>query len=305
MILELRHLRSLQAIHEAGNLALAAQRLHLTQSALSHQIKTIEHYFDTALFLRKNKPLRFTPAGQRLLKLALHVLPDIAAAEAELKRIAGGEAGRLHITIECHSCFEWLVPTLDHYRQQWPEVEVDIRLGTAFDPMPSLSNGDIDLVITSDQQQLAGLSFQPLFEFEGLVVMNNAHPLTERDWIAAEDFNNEVLITYPVPEQRLDIFKCFLHPNQVKPKAVRQVELTAMILQLVVHKRGIAVLPDWLLAEYLNRQYISARPIGECGMKGQLYAAVRQTQLDAPYLKAFIDLAKQRKFMRAVPVDGV
>ena len=63
-MIELRHLRSLQAIDTTGSLAQAAEQLHLTQSALSHQIKTLEHYFDVSLFHRQNKPLTLTAAGQ-------------------------------------------------------------------------------------------------------------------------------------------------------------------------------------------------------------------------------------------------
>lgn len=295
MIIELRHLRSLQAIHQTGSLSRAAGQLHLTQSALSHQIRTLEDYFDVGLYYRQHKPLKLTAAGKSLLELAQQVLPQVEAVDYKLKRMASGNSGRLHITIECHSCFEWLIPALDQYRQQWQEVEVDIRLGINFDPMPALSGGDIDLVITSDRITHPHIVFEPLFEYEAMVVMANDHALAIKASVGPEDFRQQTLITYPVAQDRLDIFNRFLSPAGVMPANIRQSELTAMIIQLVASRRGIAVLPDWVLEEYLQRDYISARPLsipGHDGMKGTLYAALRHQEAGQEYLQGFVDLAR-------------
>jgi len=298
MFLELRYLRSLKAIEETGSLVKAAERLHLTQSALSHQIKTVEHYFDIQLYQRKNKPLRLTIAGQRLLNLAHKVLPEVENAEYEMKRLAGVDSGRLHITIECHSCFEWLVPTLDHYRKRWPEVEVDIRLGNSFEPIKALSNEEIDLVITTDKVDLNDIAFEPLFDYEALCIMANDHLLTAKAYLQAEDFSDETLITYPVEKQRLDIFTHFLNRQKKSPRQIRQSELTVMILQLVASGRGIAVLPDWVVKDYIERDYVAAKPLGEQGMQGTLFAAVRQREVVQEYLKDFILLAREGLYLR-------
>ena len=125
-MLELRHLNTLLAIREAGSLVEAAERLHVTQSALSHQLKDLEHRLGVALIVRRTRPIRFTPAGQRVLELARQVLPRVRRTETELRRLAAGRSGRLHIAIECHSCFQWLMPALDRFREGWPEVELDL-----------------------------------------------------------------------------------------------------------------------------------------------------------------------------------
>ena len=294
MFLEIRHLRSLQAIYETGSLAQAAERLCVTQSALSHQIKSLEHYFDVPLYLRKHKPLRLTTAGEQLLQLAQQILPQMAKAESRLRQLADGETGRLHIAVECHSCFEWLMPTLDVYRQQWPDVEVDIRLGMSFDPVPALSRGEVDLVITSDQQNVDGIMFKPLFDFEARAVLPNNHPLCKKAYIEADDFKHETLLIYPVEQSRLDIFNKLLNPAGITPAQIRQVELTMMILQLVASHRGIAVLPDWLLSDFVARQYITSKPLSKQGMKGTLYAAVRESEIDAAYMQAFLQLSMKK-----------
>lgn len=292
MPIEIRHLRSLMAIHDTGNLSRAARRLHLTQSALTHQIKTLEHHFDTPLFYRR-RPLQLTPAGHRLLELAQEVLPRVERVERQLREMAAGRTGRLHITIECHACFEWLLPLLDTYRTACPEVEVDIRLGMSFDPLPPLLRGDIDLVITSDPLPMAEVVFERLFDYEARLIVSMTHRLAGRDHVTAADLARETLITYPVERKRLDVFTRFLEPAGVEPAATRQVELTAMILQLVAAGRGVAVLPDWVLHSAASPG-LHTLSLGRRGLHGTLYAAVRQQECNAEYLRRFLEMARQR-----------
>jgi len=293
MFLEVRHLRSLRAIQETGNLARAAERLHVTQSALSHQIKSLEQYFEAQLFLRNSKPLRLTAAGERLIELARQVLPLGENAENDLRRVARGELGRLHIAIECHACFEWLAPVLNRYRRQWPQIEVDIRVGVSFEALPALQKGEVDLVISSDPVKSSDLQFAELFDYEALLVMPADHRLVGKKRIQPADLAEETLITYPVNRQRLDVFSRFLQPAGVEPAAVRQSELTSVILLLVASGRGVAVLPDWVLREAEQAGTLATRPLGSRGMKGTLYAAVRRAEFDTAYLQDFIALARR------------
>lgn len=294
MFLELRHLRSLVAIEEESNLARAADRVHITQSALSHQIKAMERYYGTPLFLRNTKPLRLTSAGHKILELARRVLPEIARTEKELLRVAQGDSGRLHIAIECHACFEWLMPVLDAYKKSWPQVEVDIRVGVSFDPLPALQKGEIDLVVSSDPLELKDVIFTPLFEYEARLVIAADHTLAKKQYIRPADLASETLITYPVQRQRLDVFTRFLQPAGVEPLAVRQAELTAVILLLVASQRGVAVLPDWVFDETTQKSSLTTRPLTKHGMKGTLYAAVRRPEQGLPYLREFVVLARAR-----------
>ncbi len=298
MFIETRHLRSLQAIHAAGSLAKAAEGLHLTQSALSHQIKALERYFDIALFLRNTKPLTLTPSGHMLVHLAQQVLPQIETAEADLKRVASGEAGRLHIAIECHACYEWLMPVLTDFRRRWPEVEVDIRLGLSFEPIPALQRGEVDLVVSSDPLKLPDVAFAPLFDYEARLVMAAGHPLAARQHILPRHLADQTLITYPVQRSRLDVFTRFLQPAGVEPAQWRQAELTDVLLLLVASNRGIAVLPDWVLTDSHQATGLSTRPLTRRGMHGTLYAATRRAEQGCAYLQDVIALAQSGPGMR-------
>ncbi|QJD57871.1 LysR family transcriptional regulator [Pseudomonas sp. gcc21] len=295
-MLEIRHLRTLTTLREAESLVEASERLHLTQSALSHQLKNLEDELGLQLFVRKTRPVRFTSAGLRLLRLADSLLPQLRQAERDLQRLAGGQAGRLHMAIECHSCFQWLMPTIDQFRNAWPDVEVDFASGFFFAPLPALARGELDLVVTSDPQEIAGITYVPLFTYEAQLAISNQHPLINRAFVEPADLANETLICYPVDRERLDIFKHFLEPAGIEPPAVRNAEMTVMMMQLVASGRGVCCLPNWAMAEYLQRGYVSARPLGPDGLFGTLYAAVRADMLDTSYMQDFLLTAKDISF---------
>ncbi|MDJ0994620.1 MAG: LysR family transcriptional regulator [Dinoroseobacter sp.] len=292
MHLEFRHLRTIKAIHEAGGLARAADLLNITQSALSHQIKGLEEQAGVELFVRRSKPLKLSAAGMRLLRLAEQVLPQIAALEEEFDALRAGKTGRLHIAIECHACFEWLFPVLEQFRKAWPDVDVDIRPGLQFEALPALQREQIDLVVSSDPEDLPGVDFTPLFDYEPVFVASSQNPLAQKDFVVAEDFRDQTLITYPVERSRLDVFTELLLPAGVEPKGLRQVELTAVILLLVASNRGVAVLPDWVVREVrYNSDYVT-RPLTKAGVTKRLYAATRSDETTLPYMAHVLRLAR-------------
>lgn len=292
MHLELRHLRTIKAIHEAGGLGRAADQLGLTQSALSHQIKHLEDRSGVPLFVRRSKPMRLSAAGRRLLALADRVLPDVAAAEAELFDLWSGKAGRLHVAIECHACFEWLLPVLQAFRRGWSEVDVDVRPGLAFDAIPALRREEVDVVVSSDPEERPDIVFTPLFDYAPVLVCAADHPMASKRFVEAQDFRGETLIAYPVERARLDAFSQLLTPAKVEPAAVRHVELTAVILMLVASGRGVAVLPDWVMRAEAGSDF-AIRPLTRDGIVRRLYAATRAGDEAVPYIANLIALSRR------------
>lgn len=293
MHIEFRHLRTIRAIHAEGGLARAAEVLNITQSALSHQVKGLEDQVGVELFVRRSKPLKLSAAGQRLLRMAEKVLPEVEALEAEFEGLRAGKSGRLHIAIECHACFEWLFPVLEEFRKAWPDVDVDIRPGLAFDALPALQREEVDLVVSSDPERIDGVDFTGLFDYEPVFVASSQHALAQRDYIVAEDFRDELLITYPVERTRLDVFSQLLIPAKVEPKGIRQVELTAVILLLVASNRGVAVLPDWVVREVRYHSDYVTRPLTKTGLTRRLYAATRSDETTKPFVSHLLNLARK------------
>ena len=292
MHLEFRHLRTIRAIHQAGGLARAADMLNMTQSALSHQVKGLEDQAGVELFVRRAKPMRLSAAGLRMLKLAERILPEIDALEDEFRALKSGKTGRLHIAIECHACFDWLFVVLELFRHAWPDVDVDIRAGLAFDALPALLREEVDLVISSNPTALDGITFNPLFDYHPTFVAAKDHPLAAKEFIAAEDFRDQTLITYPVTRDKLDVFTELLTPARVEPRGQRPVELTAVILMLVGSNRGVSVLPDWVLRDVRSNADYITRPLGPQTITKRLYAATREEDATRPYMAHFLRLAR-------------
>ena len=293
MHIELRHLRTVRAIHEAGGLSRAATRLNLTQSALSHQVKALEEQLGEPLFVRRTKPLRLSDAGLRFLRAAERVLPEIDALRAEFDRRGRGAAGRLHIAIECHACYEWLFPVLERFRHAWPDVDIDIRPGLSFGALPALMREEVDLVVSSDPAEGPGAVFVPLFDYAPVVVAPKDDPVAALPFVSAEDFRGRALLTYPVDRARLDAFTECLTPAGVEPAEVRPVELTAMILMLVGAGRGIAVLPDWVLRGMGREDEFAVRPLNDPPALKRLFAAVRPGDETLPFVAQFVRLARE------------
>ena len=292
MYIEMRHLRTIRAIQQAGGLARAAEMMNMTQSALSHQVAGLEDQVGMELFVRRSKPMTLSSAGIRLLRTAERILPEIAALEEEFQSLRSGRTGRLHIAIQCHACYDWLFPVLEMFRHAWPEVDVDIRAGLAFDSFPALLREEVDLVISSNPEPLPGLSFNPLFDYQPTFVASALNPLAAKAMIEAEDFRDQTLITYPVSRDKLDVFTDLLTPAKVEPRAQRPVELTAVILMLVGSNRGVAVLPDWVIRDVkTNADYIT-RPLAPGNLTRRLYAATRDEDAAKPFMAHFLKLGR-------------
>src|SRR6202142_3945451 len=303
--LELRHLETLLALAEGGSLSKAAERLYLTQSALSHQLKALETYYGAALVEKNIRPLRFTAIGQRLLALARVVLPMVAEAGRDVARLAQGHGGPLRIAVQCHNCFDWLMPAMDAYRSLWPEVELDIISGFVVDPLPLIERSEAEMAVIHDQQApRANVIFSPLFRYESVALMSPRHRLAAKSWLEAADFAAETLITYPVPDEMLDVMKHCLTPAGVNPKR-RTAELTVAILQLVASGRGSAALPSWTVGNYIERGYVVSRPIGQSGLRCELYAATTSAGAEAAYIREFITLTRAQSLTELAGVSAL
>lgn len=289
------HLKTLVALRDGQTLVEASKHLNVTQSALSHQIKDLEERLGLALFIRKSRPIHFTRAGLEILAAADDILPRLIDAERNLKKIATGESGRLNMAIECHSCFDWLMPAINQFRENWPEVEVDLSTSFHFEALDALIRGDIDLVITSDNQPHPKVHYWPLFHYQALLAISKQHSLADKTCVEPKDLKQETLIHYPVERKRLDIFTRFLEPKNIEPAEVRLTELTMMMIQLVASGRGVACLPNWALQPYQDANLIMTKPLGE-GVWPTMYAAVNINHKHTAFMQDFLEFAKQTCF---------
>lgn len=290
-MLERHHLAILREIDRQGSLTAAAKSLFLTQSALTHAIKKLEQHLGVVLWRKEGRRLRLTPAGLQLLALSHRVLPQFEHAEQRLQEMAKGQRGSLRIGMECHPCYQWLVKIVEPYLHEWPKIDVDVKQEFTFGGMAALFAYDIDILVTPDPLLKPGIVFQPVFDFEQVLVVAKSHPLAKRDYVTPEQLVDDVLITYPVSVERLDIFSQFFMPAQCSPKVHKTMETTDMILQMVAAGRGVTALPGWLVAEYSAHLPIKALRLNPEGVAKQIFLGVREADQDLDYLSGFLSLA--------------
>jgi LysR family transcriptional regulator, regulator for metE and metH len=291
-IIERIHLEILRAVDEHGSLTAAAASLNLTQSALSHSISKLEDQVGVAIWRREGRQLRPTQAGEYLLAVANRLAPQFAHTEERLRQFAAGQRGTLRIGMECHPCYRWLQKIASYYLAAWPTVDMDVKQKFQFGGIGALIGHEIDLLVTPDPLHKPSLRFEPVLDYEQVLVVGPRHPLRGVDYVRPKDLADEILITYPVPIDRLDIYSRFLVPAGISPKSHKPIETTDIMLQMVANGRGVAALPRWVVEEYADKLDVVPLKLGRQGIAKQLFLGFRKTDADIDYLRAFVDLGR-------------
>ena len=292
-MIERIHLAIVQEVARQGSLTAAANTLCLTQSALSHSVKKLESLLGTPIWLREGRQLIPTQAGHYLLTVANRVLPQLAQAEERLAQYAQGQRGTLRIGMECHPCYQWLLKVVAPYLAAWEDVDVDVKQKFQFGGIGALFGYEIDLLVTPDPLYKPGLHFEPVFDYEQVLVVPAKHPLAQEPYAKPKQLAQETLITYPVSPERLDIFNLFLTPAGIAPRHHKTIETTDILLQMVASGRGVTALPQWLAQEYAARMKLACVRLGRGGMKKQIFLGLREEDRTVNYLNAFVALAKK------------
>ncbi|MFY3383153.1 LysR family transcriptional regulator [Paracidovorax sp. MALMAid1276] len=291
-MLERIHLAIVQEVEKQGSLTAAADVLCVTQSALSHSMKKLEQQLGTDIWLREGRSLRLTQAGQYLLAVAGRVLPQLDLAESQLRQFAQGERGTLRIGMECHPCYQWLLKIVSPYLAAWSDVDVDVKQKFQFGGIGALFGYEIDLLVTPDPLYKPGLHFEPVFDYEQVLVVASGHPLAQQAYAKPAQLARETLITYPVSPERLDVYTQFLAPAGIAPHRHKTIETTDIMLQMVASGRGVAALPRWLALEYANKMDVVPVKLGRQGIAKQIHLGARAADVDIDYLRAFVELAR-------------
>jgi len=291
-MIERSHLSILREIERNGTLTSAAENLHLTQSALTHAIKKLEQRTDVKLWNKEGRAIRLTQAGSYLLSVANRLLPQLEYADQVIERFAKGEKGAIRIGMECHPCYQWLLKVVTPYIERYPEVDIDVKQQFQFGGMKALLNYDIDVLVTPDPVHQPGVTFKPVLDYQQVLAVSTQHALAKKTQIEPKDLAEEVLYSYPVDIERLDIYSHFLNPAHCRPKMHKSIEATDIMLQLVAAGRGVAALPHWLVNEYADKMAIQAVRLGKSGVSKSIYLGLRDDDQEVDYIQAFIKQAE-------------
>jgi LysR family transcriptional regulator for metE and metH len=287
--LEVRHLKLVTAIAEEGGVTRAAGRLHLTQSALSHQLAALEDRLRTRLFLRLGRKMALTPAGQALVASAGPLLEDLRRAEEAVTRLGSERSGVLRLATECYTCYHWVPPLLREFRRTWPDVELRIVADATRAPLEALAAGRLDLAVVSSPGRDRRFARTPLFSDELVAVMAPSHRLAGRAWLRAADFAAENLILYTSPEEST-AFQKMLAPAGVTPRQLSEIQLTEAIIEMVKAGLGVSILARWSVAPHLAAGTLRAARLGRRGLMRDWTAATLRAATPPAWLQAFVGL---------------
>ena len=291
-MIEPSHLRIIQALDNNGTLTEAANALHLSQSALSHQIRYLEKRMAVKLWQKDGRNIRLTQSGELLLHTAHQVLPVLAQAEKTIQAYATGLQGSLRIGVECYPCYEWLTGIIGDFIQQVPDMELDIINKFQFSGLEGLLNHHIDILITPDRIRKEQINYTVLAEYELVLVTAAEHRLAVKGYLQPEDLSKETLYIFPVARERLDILTDFLLPAHHEPGKLQEIESLEIMLKMTELQRGVSVLPKWLIDSRNDQKNLTTIPIGPHGMHRKLLLAMRDTDKDIPYIKKFIQVGQ-------------
>jgi LysR family transcriptional regulator for metE and metH len=274
MGIEAKHLRLVREIARTGSVTKASRALHLTQSAVSHQLLALERRVGTPVFARTGKRMVATQAGRRLLEVADRVLVELREAEEDLRRIARGDELVVRISTECYTCYHWLPEVMETYKVEHPEVDLQIVTEATRYPVQALLEGRIDYAIVSDCVDDDRVMVMDLFDDEMVLLVPPGHRLAGREWIEAEEFAEEHLLLYAMLESESTLYQRVLIPAGVEPKRLSTVQLTEAIVEMVKAAMGVAVLARWAVEEHLAAGTLVAVRVTRDGLPRQWGAAV-------------------------------
>ncbi|HWJ91485.1 MAG TPA: LysR family transcriptional regulator [Flavisolibacter sp.] len=283
--MELRHLKMIREVARQGNLTKAAACLYLSQSALSHQLKEIEDFFNTQIFIRQKKQMLLTQTGKIILEASERIVSELEQTTKQVQFLTEKNAGEIRISTECYTSYHWLSGFLTEFKHIYPKVDIQINPEATYNSVNSLLENKIDIGIVEDNFN-PRLAYTSLFRDEFMAIVPNDHPWAKLKWVSEEKFIDENYIMYNIPNEVSTVF-AKLFPAK-GPKKVYKISLTEAIIQMVKAGMGVAVLPHWVVSPHIRSGELSAISITRSGIKRTWYAAVLKNRVLPPYMNAFI-----------------
>ncbi|MCB0280511.1 MAG: LysR family transcriptional regulator [Calditrichaeota bacterium] len=289
--MEIRHLRLIDTVAEDGSLTRAAEKLFLSQSALSHQLKEVESQLKTSLFHRVNKKLVLTDAGKIVLKSARTILCELEQAELEVKRSLIGETGKVRICTECYTCYNWLPPIMKRFHYCFPNVELEINTENTLNPLELVLSGKLDVAVVHGKTEDKNLEFTKLYTDQLMAVVPENHPWTGQKYVELKQFASEVLFTHSKSfKKNSSMISRALSDANVKPKKVTYIQITEAIVEMIKSGLGVAVMGGWIMKHYVEHSRIQLIPITKKGMYRDWYAVRLKNNDKKDFTQCFIDL---------------
>lgn len=275
-MLEVRHLRLVRAIAEEGGPTRAAARLHLTQSAVSHQLADLEGRLGVQLFSRVRRKLNLTAAGARLLEAGKDLLTGLERVERDLHRVGSAKRETLRLTVESFTSYHWLPAVMAALAEDHPLVDVRIVLEARREPLAALLRGSLDLAIVSSPVRDRELVVVPLGDDEWTVILAPGHPLARRRFVSAVELGGETLFAHDAPKGDVERLRDIAAAEHAPLPRVEMVPLTDALVELVKAGLGLGLVSKWAVAPFVARGEVVPRTFTRAGLPERWSAVYRR-----------------------------
>jgi LysR family transcriptional regulator for metE and metH len=292
--MEIKYFRLIKTIVEEGNLANATERLFLTQSALSHQLKELELQLGFKVFLRKRNKWELTEEGEELYRLGNTVLENIENGFETIKKIQTGSRGAIKVSAECFSFYHGFPSFIQKMGLLYPEINVDLILEATHQPVCKMLSKEVDIAIVTTKPSDETLFSVPFFEDEIFAIMHKENKLNFETVLEAKNFSNEHLIIHSYPLETVSVYAQFLKPHGVMPTKISAIPLTQVALEMIDANLGIMCMPKWALKSFKISEEIIFKKIGKKGLKRIHYLVVRKSDQNKRYINDFISNFKEQ-----------
>ncbi len=286
--MEIKYFRLIKTIVEEGNMANSAEKLFLTQSALSHQLKDLEERLGFKVFLRTRNRWELTEEGNELYKVGNEILNSIAKGFHNIEQIRTGSSGTIKVSTECYSFYQGLSAFIQKMGLLYPEIQIDLNLEATHQPISKILSNEIDIAITTSKPNNTTLSSLAVYEDEIFALMHNENPLNKKECLELDDFAKLHLIIHSFPLETVSVYERFLKPNKITPLKISAVPLTEVALEMVSANMGILCLPKWTLKAFKLSKDLVFKPISPHGIKRTHYLVFRSSDKSKKYMHDFI-----------------
>ena len=260
--MELRQLQCFMAVVEEGGFNRATTRLHMTQPAISYQIKLLEADLDIPLFYRRSRGISPTEAGRVLYEHARRIKDSVRQAQQALERLADGVAGEVRIGTVNSVGIYFLPPVLQSMRAKYPSARPTVLYRNSYEIVDSLLANQVDLALVANPQPDRRLRMETIVEENVSLVCSKGHPFFARKAIQPEDLRGQPFVTLTSENPTGQIVRDYLSKLGVNVDVVVSTDNVETVREMVEVGLGVAFLPDMVTARGINCE---GRPLAAFG----------------------------------------
>ena len=291
--LDSRQLQAFEELCSNGSFTETAKRLFLTQSAVSHSMKSLEKELGCQLLRRQGKKISLTEAGERLLRFTRPFLLEMERLRQEMRSFEKFGAGRIRLGAGDRAC-RYILPTiLEEFKEKFPQCRFEIKTGDTPKCLQLLTLGEIDLAITLEPMRTTDIDFVPCFTDELLMVVPVDHPWAVSGQIDWNMMDAENLLIYNRDSYTFRILKDFFDKKRMKLSSFTEIDDSEATKALIKAGMGVGVLANWTVERECKEKKLISLGLGRKKLHRTWGISVRKGRKLNKAERIFIKVAEE------------